>query len=66
MNDNRRVGWALLGMVGVLLVALLAVELPTRAEPPTPMPHGGERDRRRDAASLRAAEASRSPADTRG
>ena len=38
MNDNRRVGWALLGIVGVLLVALLAVELPTRAEPPTPMP----------------------------
>jgi len=37
MNDNRRVGWALLGIVGVLLVALLAVELPTRVEPPTPM-----------------------------
>jgi len=38
MNDNRRVGWALLGVVGVLLVALLALELPTRAEPPTPVP----------------------------
>lgn len=35
MMERRRIVWVLLGMVGLLLVALAAVELPGRAEPPT-------------------------------
>lgn len=33
---KRRIGWMLMGMVGLLLVTLGAVELPAPAEPPTP------------------------------
>lgn len=36
MNEKRRIARLLLLMVGVLGVTLLAVELPARAEPPTP------------------------------
>ena len=35
--DRRRIGWMLAGMVGLLLAALVAVELPAQAQPPTPM-----------------------------
>ena len=39
--EQRRIGRLLLGMVGVLLAVLAVVELPARAEPPTPVASNG-------------------------
>lgn len=36
MMERRRIGWLVLGMVGLLLATLVAVELPARVQRPTP------------------------------